>query len=91
MSSVIINGIYKHYKKGDFYKVKDIAFNESDGEAVVIYFRCDENGIYKSIRITDETFIGQPFCRPAKDFMGNVKISDIDDGEIKRFKFIKQI
>ena len=49
---VYINAIYQHYK-GDYYKVINIAFHHEDQDlksAVVIYHKCDEHGIFKSIR-----------------------------------------
>lgn len=81
---IIINGIYQHYK-GDYYKIVDVAYHHEDGKglAIVIYYKCDENGIFKSIRELDldfssnsngEKIISQPFWRLLDEFNDIVKI-----------------
>jgi len=87
VKGIRINGIYKHYKKGDYYRVSAVAAHHEKGldSLVVIYNRCDENGIYKSIRLpdNDEVAIHQPFYRDIEDFKAVLK------NGTPRFKFIK--
>jgi hypothetical protein len=97
---IIINGIYQHYK-GDYYLVVDVAYHHEDAEklAVVIYQKCDENGIFKSIRKPNsiEDTVGQPFWRLVNEFKHKIKIHDpIANNPTKfnviykeRFNFIK--
>lgn len=99
---ITINGIYKHYK-GDFYRVTEVAYHHQDGAelAIVLYHKCDENGMFKSIRLSVPSFdneenkaiiIGQPFWRLLDDFIGEaqVGIRDIKQ-KVKRFEFIKEV
>lgn len=81
-----IQGIYQHYKN-NFYRILDIAFHHETGEAIVIYHRCNENGVYISIR--DEKGnpkVKQPFYRDLKEFKESVNIGL---KTVPRFKFIK--
>lgn len=83
-----INAIYQHYK-GDYYRVKDIAFHHSDDKDIVIYNKCDINGIYISIR-NNEVIVEQPFYREIYDFKAEVRHPQTQEF-VKRFKFIKQL
>lgn len=104
-----INGIYKHYK-GSLYKVLDVAFHHEDQDlkfAVVIYSRCDIDGLYKSIREratielettnfnekyeSKEIIVKQPFYRPYHEFISNIQGGYPNNPTIPRFKFIKQL
>lgn len=47
---VFENAIYQHYK-GNYYRTIQIAYDrDSQNKAIISYHRCDENGIFKSIR-----------------------------------------
>jgi len=91
-----INGIYQHYK-GDYYRVHNVAIHHEEGlfKAVVIYSKCDINGIHISLRYEvngEEEIIIQPFYRLLIEFIENVEC----DGECgmilkPRFKFIKEL
>lgn len=89
IQGVIINGIYRHYK-GDFYKVIDVVYDCDMGIPFVVYHKCDENGIFKSIRGLDfngrEMIVGQPFIRKLDVFTSPINSSI---GNVLRFKFIK--
>lgn len=98
-----INAIYQHYK-GGFYKVLDVVYDHETAKPYVIYSKCDENGIYKSIRGVDgldgEGIVKQPFSRSVKDFEQiiqgmsslNSSLQSVEiDIEVPRFKFIKQL
>ena len=83
-------GIYRHYK-GDLYKVTQIAYDHEIGFAHAIYHKCDENGIFKSIRKSsdpNERPVNQPFIRMAHEF-NNIVNYDENNNPITRFKFIK--
>lgn len=80
---MIKKGIYQHYKHGHFYKVIHIAYHHDWEDAVAIYYRCDENGVFKSIR-DGEIIVKQPFYRPVSEFDNEVLPG------VVRFKFIKE-
>lgn len=90
-----INGIYQHYK-GDFYLVKDVAYHHEGGlfhldDVLVIYTKCDKNGIYISIRDNEgEVTQPQPFYRQVSDFITEVR-HPLTQEFIKRFRYIKQV
>jgi len=77
------NAIYQHYK-GDTYRVILIAYHKDDKEPIVVYEKCTESGVFKSIRYGDE-IIDQPFYQGINEFRSNIQ------GVIKRFTFIKQL
>jgi hypothetical protein len=93
---IIIGGIYEHYK-GNKYRVLDVAYSHENADwPCVIYHKCDDNGIFQSIRQTKngkETIIDQPFYRPLIDWNNQVKVGIVNDVQqyIPRFKFIKKI
>lgn len=91
-----INGIYRHYK-GNYYKIEAIAYNHEDQEPIVIYSKCNQYGIYISIRKEDGSpRINQPFYRNVKEFKQFVNgkrgfwnsILGVRH-DMERFKFIK--
>lgn len=101
---VHINAIYKHYKGEEYYKVINVAFHHETVEPVVIYYRCDINGIYQSLRVirnTDQEFIiAQPFYRnlyefleiiPGLDSKVGALVSVERDKSVPRFTLIKQL
>lgn len=89
MKEIYENAIYKHFK-GDYYRVVTICYHESFGIPYVVYHKCDENGIFISIRVHTgtilEKIVKQPFLRELETFAGNVSNS-----ERERFTFIKQL
>lgn len=98
VEGVHINGIYQHFK-GDYYRVQEVAFYHEEGNdrAIVIYYRCDENGIFKSIRgeESDRLFekyfiVNQPFYRGVSDFLVHLH-PGTERMSTPRFKFIKQL
>ncbi len=85
-SGITINGIYKHYK-GDYYKVIEVAYhNETLKEPLVIYHKCDENGLYKRITTDQIEFVPQPFYRPLYEFKEK---TNLGLNVVERFKLIK--
>lgn len=84
------NGIYQHYK-GDFYKLLLISFDRDDqNKAIVIYNKCDENGVFKSIRNKNkeyEEIIRQPFYADIDVFTEIVP--SFNNEYVQRFKLIK--
>jgi hypothetical protein len=91
VEGIHINGIYQHWKRGDFYRVQEVAFDEDTGEARVIYYRCDENGIYQSIRLSSFGHsVQQPFSRLVKDFIVQFH-PGIEKQPIHIFKYIKTL
>ncbi len=88
-----INAIYQHFKRGDFYKVIDIANHHNGDNFIVIYHRCDKNGIFKSIRVEingEEEIIVQPFYRSLDEFTEEM-IGSFGITKVPRFKFIKEL
>lgn len=94
-----INAIYQHFK-GDYYRVIDVArHHEHFDDFMVIYHKCDENGVFKSIReklpsFSDpepEYITHQPFYRILSDFVGYVVGGYPGSPAIPRFKFVKQL
>lgn len=88
---VKIGGIYLHYK-GNYYKVQTLAWdcNTQDlKKAIVIYNRCEADGIYK--RIGNERtgfYVSQPFYRKLEEFQ---EIVTNNKGEqVPRFKLIEK-
>lgn len=97
MEEVKINAIYQHWK-GGYYKVVDIAYHHETESAIVIYYKCDENGTFQSIRWKkgNEEYpsihVKQPFYRNYNEFTDFV--DDPAPGYkriIQRFKFTKQL
>lgn len=98
---IVIGGIYKHFKKGDLYKVTAIAYHHQDGDElpVVIYHRCDENGIFQSIRNMPDNetnpdkaiIVKQPFWRLEEDFHELVPNPDRSSPikVVQRFEYVK--
>jgi len=96
VEGVHINGIYQHYK-GDFYRVQEVAFYHEEGadRAIVIYYRCDKNGLFQSIRNgynekLEDIVVDQPFYRGVSDFLVHLH-PGIQRMSTPRFKFIKQL
>lgn len=83
-----INGIYQHYK-GEFYRVQEVAFHHSEDRDIVVYHRCDENGVFVSIRNND-VIVDQPFYREVSDFLVHLH-PGTERRSTPRFKFIKQL
>lgn len=96
VEGIHINGLYSHYKGGT-YKVLEVAnYHDNELPKVVVYYKCDINGLFKSIRIyngDDETIIKQPFYRFIEDFQKKINIDDPQNinRQDTRFKFIKQL
>lgn len=94
---IYINGIYQHFK-GYYYKVIEIA-QDVDGimPPVVLYHKCDINGVFQSIRSTSRTskeiIVFQPFYRFVNNFLDTINIEREDNitKQDTRFKFIKQL
>jgi hypothetical protein len=87
-----LNSVYQHWK-GGYYKVLDVVYNHEDQETkLVIYHKCDINGVYISIR-PDDIIVKQPFYRVLEDFVEEVNVLSDCGAEIKtpRFKFIKEL
>jgi hypothetical protein len=72
---IIINGIYKHSKKGTLYKVLFIAKHSETLEDMVVYEALYENDLSKY------------WARPAKMFEEEV---EIDGKKVARYQFIKE-
>jgi hypothetical protein len=93
---IYTNAIYQHWK-GDYYRVTEVAYHHELGdlEGVVIYYKCNVNGIFKSIRglnhKQEEEIVKQPFYRKVKEFMEKVRIGGYPNEPVERFKFIKQL
>lgn len=90
-----INAIYQHYK-GDYYKIIDVAGHHEEGlsEAIVIYHKCDINGIFKSVRSEingEEEIILQPWYRLLIEFIEWVDNPHYSSSTVPRFKFVKQL
>lgn len=96
VEGVHINGIYIHWK-GDFYRVQEVAFDSDTEEAWVIYYRCNKNGLFQSIReLFDDSDMGrvevivkQPFCRKLSEFVGKAFVTKTHP--VARFKLFKQL
>jgi hypothetical protein len=88
---IAIYGVYQHYKNKGFYKVVGIAYScENTNNRIVIYNKCDENGIYKRIENERTGYIvAQPFYRELEEFK-EVVINDKVE-LVPRFTFIKHI
>ncbi len=89
-----LNSIYQHWK-GDYYRVKEVAIHHEEGlfEAIVIYSKCDINGIHIILRYEingEEEIIMQPFYRLLDEFVTEVRHPKTQEF-VKRFKFIKQL
>lgn len=88
MREVKKNAIFKHFK-GHFYRIETICYLESFNDPYVVYHRCDEHGIFISIREkagqVDEKIVNQPFLRSLESFNGLTM-----DGK-ERFTFFKQL
>jgi hypothetical protein len=87
VQGVEIGGIYRHWK-GSYYQVVTVAHcSEGSKKAVVIYNKCDMNGIFQAIREykdNDEVvYIDQPFFRDINNF------TQLIDGALPRFKLVK--
>jgi len=86
-------GLYKHFK-GNFYRVTGFAYHHQAPtmSRLVIYHKCDENGVFMSIRklrgIDDEVILPQPFYRTDVEFMSMTVVNDIG---VSRFTFIKEL
>lgn len=87
MDKVKIDAIYKHYKKGDLYRVKDIVYDHETNQPAVVYYRCDKNGVFKSIR-NEDIIIGQPFVRTVVDW---IAYGIVAGKTVQRFTFYKQL
>lgn len=91
------NAIYQHYPSDNYYRVIDIVNNCSnedyDQKFFVVYYRCDKNGIFQSIRKyhdgVEQEIIHQPFCREFNEFIEFIKL--IGMTATPRFKFVKQL
>jgi hypothetical protein len=83
-------GIYQHYK-GNYYRAKEIVFTHEDQTPYIVYYQCDKDGIFQSIRnkYNREIIIAhQPFIRKLEEW--NQTIIDPDHTTI-RFKLIKEL
>lgn len=89
---IVLQSIFQHYK-GDFYRVKDVAYDRDTGEPWVVYNKCDENGIYKTIRpnigTENEIIVNQPFLCRLSIWTMCVQGGYPGNPAIPRFKFIK--
>lgn len=72
--------IYTHLKTGNFYKILMIAShndrisNKLEDNDIVIYQRCDINGIFISLRDHKKNIVArQPFYRDIIDFKRKFK------------------
>ena len=86
-----INAVYQHYK-GGYYRVLEVANHHNELNLIVIYHKCDKNGIFKSIRseINGEVeIIVQPFFRDLDEFLEEVNYAPHQYKQ--RFKFIKDL
>lgn len=82
-----LEGIYRHWK-GNFYRVKEVAYHYQDRRAgIVIYHRCDENGLFVSVYDSFDERVPQPFYRNVQEFNSFVSDHGIN---AERFKFIKK-
>lgn len=87
-SGIHINGIYQHSKSKEFYKAIDVGYHHETGEGSVMYYKCDENGMYKSIRDENDIVkVHQPFLRDLKSFKEEINMGL---QVVPRFNFIKQ-
>lgn len=87
-NGLILNGLYQHYK-GDYYKLIDIGkLHDSQNIFIVFYHKCDKNGVYISIRPSENEIIHQPFCTDINRFN---EIVNVSGKLIPRFKFIKSL
>lgn len=85
---IYINGIYQHYK-GAHYRVTEVAnYHDKELPSVVLYHKCDKNGLFLSIRLDNGDIIRQPFYRFINDFKAILPPSR---NNVERFKFIKQL
>lgn len=93
VEGIQIGGVYQHYK-GNYYKVKDIVYDHETNEPFVIYYRCDLQGIFQSIRDKNgNVVVKQPFLRSIKEFSGDILSHDPATQDfiyIERFKLLKQ-
>jgi hypothetical protein len=90
---VQINAVYQHYN-GGYYRVINIAYHHEMLIPMVIYYRCDENGVFHSIRSVNngnEEIVPQPFYRILSDFVGYAVGGYPGSPAIPRFKFVKQL
>lgn len=88
-AQIHVGAIYKHYK-GSFYRVIDVAYHHETKEAIVIYNKCDEKGLFISIR-EGAKIVSQPFYRKLSEFVENVQGGYPNNPAIPRFAFFKQL
>jgi hypothetical protein len=82
----VIGGIYRHYK-GNYYKIESVSFlHDSQNVYLINYHQCDENGVFISIRKTEEETVYQPFATHETRWNDMIRLGT---GEVKRFTFIK--
>lgn len=94
-NEIHLNSIYQHYK-GEYVKVLEVAYHYQGGilhldDRIVIYQKCDENGIYKSIRDeNNEVMQPQPSYRFLNEFLATI-VDITGSKSYPRFKFIKEL
>jgi hypothetical protein len=83
----VIGGIYTHYK-GGYYKIVDVAFlNNSQNIFLIIYNKCDINGVYISIRDKEgNPEVHQPFA--THETRWHEIVTNSDGNKVPRFKLI---
>jgi hypothetical protein len=95
---IVINGIYLHNKlegnqivAKNYYKVIDICYSHADqNEIFVVYDRCDENGIFQSIRLQPaDVIIKQPFISSIERFKSNIVGGYPANPAVQRFQFFR--
>jgi hypothetical protein len=101
-----INAIYQHYKN-NYYRVINVAQDAEDlTPPIVVYYRCDKNGIFQSIREfinNQEKIVHQPFYTSINRFANDVVPvtrmdikrdilpSELTDGVVPRFRFVREL